>query len=263
MVIILSALVFFVFLSGCSSEELKSEELKDESGNLAAVRSPDGSRVAFVRHFTYVRYHYDYGFPDTVTKDDVYEATFIYIIDLTTKKLKKLIEPSYTRTNLSWEGDLIAYYEYGNTIKTIKPDGSMQSPFCCLESHYGVWPFTLSGDSKILFYVDNDYGGLKSVDLNGNKFSGEKLNDPDCRDIEDMIWDSTQDRILLIKNVFLEPKVWQIKPDGTELKLWPQGLAEYRRRRLGGLDFPELRALIGISNFTYADWGVPALEEFE
>jgi len=80
-------------------------------------------------------------------------------------------------------------------------------------------------------------------------------------------WDSSQDCILLVERTYnsKEPVVWQISPDGADLRKSEDGLAEYLRRRLGGWEsdphFSELEKLT--RDITYAEWGVPAPDEFD
>ncbi len=273
---IASTLLLTALLAGCG------ESPNEEYQNIAAVLSPDGSKIAFVRNF-----HYYFNKASVVDlggwRETVYAATIIYTIDRSTKELIKLIEVDGTwrycssrydcPVNISWESNLIAYSVNQDIVQMISPDGIDEGIVNFSSGKYGpAIPFTLSGDAEKLFYMGRhpwEYNreGLYSVKLDGTDRSFvADLTGLRVYEIYDMIWDSSQSRILLIERIYGEDTiVWQIKPDGTDLRRSERGLEEYRRRRLGGWEstppFSQLADLTrGIS---HAEWGVPAPEEFD
>jgi hypothetical protein len=262
-------------IAGCG------ETPTEESQNIAAILSPDGSRIAFVRSFRYYIKKASVFDPDG-WEEDVFAETSVYIIGRSTEELKKLhgfeddgyrCSRDYCPVNISWEGDLIAYSDW-YTIHIMDLDGRERGIVDLSREKYGPGvPFTLSGDAQRLFYIgrhpwEYDRDGLYSVDL--DKMSKSYIADlVNVRyyDVYDMIWDSMQNCILMVERAYdgREPVVWQITPDGDWLKPSEGGLIEYRRRRLDGWKsappFPELEELTeGIS---YAEWGVPEPDEFD
>jgi len=273
---IASILLLTAILAGCG------ESPNEEFQNIAAILSPDGSKVAFVRNF-----HYYFNKASVIDlggwRETAYAATIIYTIDRSTRELTKLVEVDdiwhYCSSrydcpvNISWESNLIAYSVNQDVVQVISPDGIGARTVDFSTRKYGpAIPFTLSGDAEKLFYMgrnpwEYDREGLYSVNLDGtDRAFIADLTGLRVYEIYDMLWDSGQNCILLIERVYSENiLVWQIKPDGTDLKESEQGLEEYQRRRLGGwesaLSFSQLEELTrGIS---YAEWGIPAPEEFD
>ena len=273
---IILVLLLVILLSGCG------ESPNEEFLNIAAVLSPDGYRIAFVRNF-----HYYFNKASIVDpggwRETVYAATTIYIVDRSTRELTKLVEIDddwhYCSSiydcpvNISWESDLIGYSIGQEIVRIINPDGTDDGTVDFSSRKYGPSiPFTLSGDAEKLFYMERrpwefDGEGLYSVNLDGTDRSlVADLTGLRIYEVHDMIWDSTQNCILLIEKVYGEDTiVWQIKPDGTDLRISERGLEEYRRRRLGGWEtdppFFQLEDLT--RDISYSEWGIPAPEEFE
>jgi len=268
-------LVAIVLVAGCG------ETPSEESQNISAILSPDGSRIAFIRSF---RYYFNKAsvLDPSGWEDSVFEETSIYIMDRSTGELIKLLKVDTSAygcnmyscfVNISWEGDVIAYsVRYG--IHVLDLDGNNRGfvDFSRGKSGSSV-PFTLSGDAVKLFYLgrhptDFDRHGLYSIGLDG---TGESyiadLKHARYYDIRDMIWDSARNSILVVERPYdsKEPVVWRLTTDGDWVNLSEQGLMEYQRRRLGGWEsnppFSELEELTrGIS---HAEWDVPAPDEFD
>lgn len=272
-IIIASTLILAVFLASCG------EPVSEESRNIAAILSPDGTQIAFARSFHYYVTKASV-FDLSGWKETKYEATFIYIIDRSTKEVTRLVEVDkewyycdryYCPVNISWEGDFIAY-SIENTIYIISADGSGKRTLV-LSPKGPPMPFTLSADVQRLSYLGRKYHwrydreGLYSVNFDGTGKSFVADLGRLRYNIRDMVWDSIQAHILLVERAYNSkgPVVWQINPDGTDLMEIEDGLAEYRRRRLGGWEsdppFAELEKLT--RDITYADWGIPAPDEFD
>ena len=269
-------LLLIIFLSGCG--ESPSEEFM----NMTAVLSPDGSRIAFVRNFHY--YLNKASIADLGGwRETVYASTAIYIINRSTRELTKLVEIDNNwhycssiydcYVNISWEGNLIGYSVGQEEVHIIDPDGTDAGSVDFSSRKYGPSvPFTLSGDAEKLFYIGRnpwefDQEGLYSVNLDGTDRSFvTDLTSLRIYEVYDMIWDLSQNCILLIEKVYGEDTiVWQIKPDGTDLRRSEQGLEKYRRRRLGGWEtdppFSQLEDLT--RDISYSEWEIPAPEEFD
>jgi hypothetical protein len=258
--IILSVLLLAALIAGCG------EDPSEESRNIAAILSPDGSRIAFARTF---RYYFNKAsvFDPGGWEETVYNQTSIYIIDRSAGELTKLSESDedwyycdryYCPVNVSWENDVIAYsFQY--TIHITDPDGAHKASLDISTGKFGPpIPFTLSGDREGLYSIGLDGTGKSFIaDL---KMAG-------FYEIHDMMWDSGQDRILLIERTYdnVDPVVWQIDPNGKGLGRSEQGLMEYRRRRLGGWESdPPFAELEGLTrDITHAEWGVPEPDEFD
>jgi hypothetical protein len=268
---IASILVLAVLIASCG------EPINEESQNIDAILSPDGTRIAFARWFHYYVNKASV-FDPGGWEETKYSEAFIYTINRSTKELTKLIEVGkewyycdkyYCPVHISWEGDSIAYSIWG-TIYIMNPDGSGKRTVVVSTEGYPPIPFTLSADAQRLFYLGREFNwreGLYSVNLDGTgKFFVADLGRLGYYNIQDMVLDSNQERILLIERAYnsKEPVVWQINPDGTDLRKSEDGLAEYRRRRLGGWEskppFAELDKLT--QDITYVEWGVPAPDEF-
>ena len=78
-------LVFAALLVGCG------DHAREESQNVAAILSPDGSQIAFAR-----RFHYYFDKASVLDpggwRETVYHETSVYIMDRSTKELMKLVE---------------------------------------------------------------------------------------------------------------------------------------------------------------------------
>lgn len=268
-------LLFVALIAGCGGNP------KEDSRNIDAILSPDGSRIAFARSF---RYYFNKAsvFNPGGWEETVYEEMSIYVMDRTTDELTKMAkfdEAPYhcsrydCPVRISWEGDLIAY-SVRYAIYVMDLSGDKRGFVDLAREKYGPpIPFTLSGDARRLFYLgrhpwEYDREGLYSVELDGTgKSFITELKGMGYHDIYDMMWDSSQNCILIVERAYsiAESTVWQIAPDGSGLKESERGLMEYRRRRLGGWDskppFSELEKLTrGIS---YAEWDVPPPDEFD
>ena len=274
-IITVSTLVLATFLVNCG------EPVSEESQNIAAILSPDGSQIAFARSFHYYVTKASV-FDPSGWRETKYEATFIYTIDRSTRKLMKLSEVDKQwyhcdryncPVNISWESNFIAYNTW-DTIYVIHPDGTSKRSVVLTRKYGPPTAFTLSADAEKLFYPGKEYHweydreGLYSVNLDGTgKSFVSDLEFLEYYDIQDMVWDSSRVQILLIERSYnsKEPIVWQINPDGTDLRESEYGLAEYRRRRLGGWEsdppFSELEKLT--RDITYAEWGIPAPDEVD
>ena len=261
---ITSILILAVFLIGCG------EPISEEAQNIAAILSPNGNKIAFARWFHYYVNKVSV-FDPTGRRDSKYHAAFIYTIDRSTKELTKLVEVGkdwyHRNIHLSWEGDFIAYSLPG-TIYIMNPDGSDKRTVVTSTSteRYGPsMPFTLSADAQWLFYLDSKYheyygrDQLYSAYLDGAGKSFIKDLSDLGHTIQGMMWDSSQNRILIIHWSYEDngQVASQINPDGKDLRKSETGLEEYRRRR----PFAELKTLT--RDITYAEWDVPSPDEFE
>ena len=268
-------LFFVMFMAGCGQTP------REESQNIDAILSPDGSRIAFVRSFNYYFTKASVLDPDG-SDETIFVETSIYIIDRSTGELTKLVKLNTNtfRCNkygcpikISWEGEFIAYSgQDGIHIMDIHERSIGHVDL--LRGKYGPpIPFTLSGDAQRVFYLGKapwEYNreGLYSVELDGtdSKYVAD-LKRVGHHEIYDMIWDSTQNCILIVERPYNseEPFVWQITPDGTGLKPSENGLTEYYRRRLGGWESdPSFSGLAKLtSDISHAEWDVPAPDEFD
>ncbi|MBM3242652.1 hypothetical protein FJZ31_40850 [Candidatus Poribacteria bacterium] len=268
---IASTLFLIVLFAGCG------EPISEESQNIDAILSPDDTQIAFARWFHYYVNKASV-FEPGGWRDTKYHATFIYTIDRSTKKLTKLVEVDiegqyycdryYCPVSISWEDDFIAYSNW-NTIYIINPDGSDKQTVVAFTEMYGSpMLFTLSADAQRLFYIEYKWerAGLYSVNLDGTGKSFVTTLGSLVYNIQDMVLDASKKHILLIERTYdsKEPVVWQLNPDGTDLRKSEDGLAEYRRRRLGGWESkPPLAELEKLTrDISYAEWGVPAPDEF-
>ena len=179
----------------------------------------------------------------------------------------------YCPIKVSWEGELIAYSRQDG-IYIMDLNGRSRGYVDLSRGKYGPSiPFTLSGDAQKVFYLgrhpwEYDREGLYSVELDGtDKTYIADLKGLGYYDIDDMMWDSTQNCILMVERPYNseKPFIWQITPDGGSLKTSEQGLTEYYRRKLGGWEsdppFAELEELT--RDISYAEWDVPAPDEFD
>ena len=272
-----TALILFlvVFVAGCGQTP------KEESQNIDAILSPDDSRIAFVRSF-----HYYFTkasvFDPSGSDETVFGETSIYIIDTSTEELTKLIKLDadvlrcdryYCPIKVSWEGELIAYSSQDG-IYIMDLHGRSRGYVDLSRGKYGPpIPLTLSGDAQKVFYLgkhpwEYDREGLYSVELDGTgKTYIADLERVGHHEIYDMIWDSTQNYILIVERPYdsKEPVVWRITPDGTGLKPSENGLTEYYRRRLGGWESdPPFSGLEKLTrDISHAEWDVPAPDEFD
>jgi len=247
---------------------VKKNLYEDRSVNLAAILSPDSSRVAFIRNFCYQVVKNRWMQVDVAT---LYDKAFIYIMDLTNHKLTRVTEIKYSGayTNISWEGNFLAY-NYYHKINVINLDGTygcfVDDDIFTKSSYDSKTPvdnFTLSPDSQGLYYLLG-YHNLHYVNFDdGSKSFEIKL--PDYKGyILDMVWDSNQNCILFISynevifgNI---DTVYQINPDGTNFRESKNLLEAYCQRRLGCSNSNQLDDLT--KNISYKEWGVPAPDKF-
>ena len=270
-----SILLFAALMAGCG--ETPDAEVR----NIAAILSPDGSRIAFVRSFHYYVNKASV-FDPSGWEEDVYSETSVYIIDKSTRsvtKLGKVSEDWYycdrynCPVNISWEDDLVAY-STRDAVYITDLDGNGRGVIDISTRKYGpVIPLTLSGDAQKLFYLgrhpwEHDREGLYSVRIDGSDKSFiSDLGNLEYYDVYDMLWYSGQDSILIVEGLYQsgDPLIWQIDPEKGGLEESLDGLQEYRRRRLGGREaeppFPELEELT--KDITYAEWDVPPPDEFD
>ena len=151
------------------------------------------------------------------TPSSVFRETSIYIIDRSTEELAKLVKLDADTfrcdqydcpIKISWEGELVAYSNQ-NGIHIVDLHGRSRGHVELSRVKYGPpIPFTLSGDAEKVFYLgrnpwEYDREGLYSVKLDGtDKTYIADLKALRFQDIRDMIWDSTQNCILLIERPF-------------------------------------------------------------
>ncbi len=270
-VITMSTLLVAALVVGCA------ETPSERSQNISAILSPDGSRIAFVRSFCYY-FKKASVFDLSGSEESVFEETSIYIIDRSTEELTKLIKLDadayrcdryHCPVNISWEGDLIAYGIQGTIFVTDLDIDNRGLVDLSREKFGPGMSFTLSSDAQRLFYPGmRPQEGLYSVKLDGTgKLQIGELEVVKRHEIQDMLWDSTQNVILVVESPFIneEPVVWQVTTDGNWSNPSDIGLTEYRRRRLGGWEsdppFSELEKLT--KDISHAEWDVPEPDEFK